>query len=90
MEQMVPVNVRNSATGKMWYASPLGYGLLGRGGTPEEAISDLQKSLQRQFPEDTFNFLVKSVDVSFPTAKSVMEFFEWMNRVREGEPTKAV
>ena len=90
MEQMVPVNVRNSATGKVWYASPLGYGLLGRGSTPEQAISDLQESLQKEFPGDTFNFLVKSVDVSFPTAKSVLEFSDWMNRVREGEPTNAV
>ena len=49
MEQKVPVNIRNSATGKVWYASPLGFGLLGRGSTPEEAISDLQKSLQKEF-----------------------------------------
>ena len=90
MEQMVPVNVRNSATGKVWYASPLGYGLLGRGSTPEEAIGDLQKSLQKEFPEDSFDFVVRSVDVSFPTAKSVLEFSEWMDRVREGEPTNAV
>lgn len=90
MEQIVPVNIRNSATGKVWYASPLGYGLLGRGSTPEEAIEDLQKSLQEEFPEDSFNFLVKSVDVSFPAAKSVIEFSEWMERVRGGEPTNAV
>lgn len=90
MEQMVPVNVRNSATGKVWYASPLGYGLLGRGSTPEEAIGDLQKSLQKEFPEDSFDFVVKSVDVSFPMAKTVFEFSEWMDRVREGEPTNAV
>lgn len=90
MEQIVPVNVRNSATGKVWYASPLGYGLLGRGSTPEEAIGDLQRCLQKEFPEDSFNFLIKSVDVSFPMAKSVLEFSEWMQRVRGGEPTNAV
>ena len=90
MEQIVPVNVRNSATGKVWYASPLGYGLLGKGSTPEEAIGDLERSLQKEFPEESFNFLVKSVDVSFPVAKNVPEFFEWMQRIKEGEPTNAV
>ena len=90
MEQIVPVNIRNSTTGKVWYANPLTYGSMGRGETPEKALEDLQLKLRKEFPGESFDFRIQSARVNFPAAKSAFEFFEWMNRIQAGEPNNAV
>ena len=87
--QVIPVNVRNSATGKTWFASEVIYGQLGRGNNPEEALNDLIASIKVILPEETPDFIVRSVDVNFPTAKSIPEFFEWMENVHDREANSA-
>ena len=88
--QVIPVNVRNSATGKTWFASEVIYGQLGRGSDPEEALNDLMASIKLILPTETPEFIIRSVDVNFPTAKSLPEFFEWMKNIHEWETSNAV
>ena len=90
MVQIVPVGVRNSGTGKIWYASALVYGILGRGDTPEEALNSLMEHMKEVLPDETLEFRVRSVDVNFPTAKSVPEFFAWMESIQKVETSNAV
>ena len=88
--QVIPVNVRNSATGKTWFASEVIYGQLGRGNNPEEALNNLMESLKAILPAETPEFIIRSVDMNFPTAKSVSEFSEWMKNIHECEASSAV
>ena len=89
-EQVIPVNVRNSATGKTWFASEVIYGQLGRGNNPEEALHNLMESIKVILPAETPVFIIRSVDMNFPTAKSVSEFSEWMKNIHEWEASSAV
>ncbi|MDE2842216.1 MAG: hypothetical protein OXN21_02415 [Chloroflexota bacterium] len=88
--QVIPVNVRNSATGKIWFASEVMYGQLGRGDNPEEALTNLMESIKVILPAETPVFVIRSVDMNFPTAKSVTEFSEWMKNIHEWEASSAV
>ena len=88
--QVIPVNVRNSATGKTWFASEVIYGQLGRGDNPEEALNNLMASIKAILPAEKPEFIIRSVDMNFPTAKSVSEFTEWMTNIREWEANSAV
>ena len=87
---VIPVNVRNSATGKTWFASEVIYGQLGRGDNPEEALNNLMACIKVILPSETPEFIIRSVDMNFPTAKSVSEFSEWMKNIREWEASCAV
>ncbi len=79
MVQLVPVSVRNSNNGKMWYARALTHDASGRGDSPEKALNSLENVVKKQFGAESIELVVRSVDVSFPTAKSIQEFVDWMN-----------
>ena len=89
MVQIIPIIVRNSANGTLWFASDLTYGQMGRGYTPQEAMDDLNKDIAKILPGDTTEIRVRSVEVNFPTSKSVLEFFTWMENIQEKQ-TSAV
>lgn len=75
--QMVPVRIRNSADGKRWYARALTHDASGRGVGPEEALADLEQNVNKRFQEESIELVIRSINVSFPTARSIPDFMEW-------------
>ena len=76
MIERVPVRVRRSENGNHWYASGLTYSALGRGKTPDEALTDLKKALEAAYPNTTVELRIRSLSVTFPASLSEDEFLD--------------
>ena len=57
------------------FASEVIYGQLGRGNNPEEALNNLKAYIKVILPAETTEFIIRSVDMNFPTAKKRIRVF---------------
>lgn len=76
MIEIVPVRVRCSEDATRWYATGLTYSAMGRGGTPDEALTRLKEALETAFPNATVELRIRSLSVTFPSSLSEDDFLD--------------
>ena len=87
---LVPVSIRNSSDGKVWYARTLTHDASSRGNSAEKALSNLEHVVKKRFREEPIELVVRSIDMSFPMAKSIPAVVTWMKALDDATATADV